>query len=328
MALKLFKSSEDSQQSVEPEAQSVSRSDWLIKDLVLLSCIGLAFFLFIILYSYSPEDPGFDKAINVESYFNYGGTSGAWLSSLLLYLFGVFGFAWPFGILLAAWVTLKLRMQTEFDWGRLALSLAGLVVLVLSGAGMSSLYLHPDAWVVALPYYAGGVIGYEFSLFLVESVDLLATTLFLLVLFAIGVSMLINQSWLTICEVTGHQAWRLAGFIQRNAKKTAVHSEQFKNVLSRLDLKKETEALPNSQTVKPVVTQKMDVSARIEEKRAKLFQAWWPTLKRLRKRQQMSKSNRVTNLQPICQPTAMRNCRVWTYWTRHRCTKTVILKKT
>jgi len=55
-----------------------------------------------------------------------------WLSSLILYLFGVFGFAWPFGILLAGWVTLKIRSGSDFDYARFALSMTGLVLLVLS----------------------------------------------------------------------------------------------------------------------------------------------------------------------------------------------------
>ncbi|MBE0494478.1 MAG: DNA translocase FtsK 4TM domain-containing protein [Thiomicrospira sp.] len=251
-----------------------SRWNWLLKDLVLLSCIGLAFFLFIILYSYHPDDPGFQMASSVDAFNNYGGASGAWLSSLILYLFGVFGFAWPFGILLAGWVTLKIRSATEFDWVRFGLSMLGLLILVFSGASMASLYLHPDSWVVSLPYYSGGVLGYELSLWLVQGVDLLAATLFFLVMFALGFSMLIGQSWLTICDVTGRQTWRLMSYIHKKAKKHVVHSEQFKNVLSRLDLKKETQSLPNSQTVKPVVEQRADMSARIEEKRAKLFDSF------------------------------------------------------
>lgn len=275
MVLNLIKSADkDNSLDDADVTKPSSRWTWLLKDLVLLSCIGLAFFLFIILYSYHPDDPGFQMARSVDAFNNYGGASGAWLSSLILYLFGVFGFAWPFGILLAGWVTLKIRSSTEFDWARFGLSMFGLLILVFSGASMASLYLHPDSWVVSLPYYSGGVLGYELSLWLVEGVDLLAATLFFLVMFALGFSMLIGQSWLTICDVTGRQAWRLISFIHKNAKKHVVHSEQFKNVLSRIDLKKETQSLPNSQTVRPVVEQRADMSARIEEKRAKLFDSF------------------------------------------------------
>lgn len=275
MVLNLIKSAEkDNSLDDADVTKPSSRWTWLLKDLVLLSCIGLAFFLFIILYSYHPDDPGFQMARSVDAFNNYGGASGAWLSSLILYLFGVFGFAWPFGILLAGWVTLKIRSSSDFDWVRFGLSMLGLLILVFSGASMASLYLHPDSWVVSLPYYSGGVLGYELSLWLVEGVDLLAATLFFLVMFALGFSMLIGQSWLTICDLTGRQTWRLISYIHKNAKKHVVHSEQFKNVLNRIDLKKETQSLPNSQTVKTVVEQRADMSARIEEKRAKLFDSF------------------------------------------------------
>ena len=272
MVLNLLKSTRDEPSSQENKPSG--RWNWLLKDLVLLSCIGLAFFLFFILFSYHPDDPGFQMASSVDAFHNYGGASGAWLSSLILYLFGVFGFAWPFGILLAGWVTLKIQSDREFDWGRFGLSMFGLLLLVFAGASMASLYLHPDSWVVELPYYSGGVLGYELSLWLVRAFDLLATTLFLLVLFAIGISMLIAQSWLTISEVTGRLAWRLVSSMHRNAKKHLVHSEQYKSVLKRLDLRKSIDGLPNSQQIKPVVTQRTDMNARIEEKRAKLFDAF------------------------------------------------------
>lgn len=193
----------------------LGRWHWLFKDLVLLSCLALAAFLFMVLFSYSPKDPGFQMSDSVESFYNYGGATGAWLSSFLLYLFGVFGFVWPFGLLLASWVTLKIRTGAEMDYGRFVLSLVGLVLLVLSGAAMASLYMEPDSWVVALPYYSGGVLGYELSHFFLRSIDLLATTLLFLILFATGFSMLIGQSWLSISEATGRWAWQGAQFVQQ-----------------------------------------------------------------------------------------------------------------
>lgn len=205
--------SNDNQSVNHEDRHRWARWNWLLKDLVLLSCIGLAIFLFVVLFSFNPEDPGFQKVGHAEQYHNYGGATGAWLSSFLLYLFGVFGFAWPFGILMAGWVTLKIRANPDFDWGRFLLSLSGLMLIVLSGSGMANLFLHPESWLVELPYFSGGVLGYELSMWLVGLFDLLATTLTLLVLFAVGLSMLIGQSWLSISEVTGRITWWLINYI-------------------------------------------------------------------------------------------------------------------
>jgi S-DNA-T family DNA segregation ATPase FtsK/SpoIIIE len=278
MAFNIFRSKQtDFQTDAASDATQVKRVgtmrrwDWLPKDLLLLSCLALAAFLFMVLFSYSPDDPGFEMARDVERFHNYGGATGAWLSSFLLYLFGVFGFVWPFGLLLAGWVTLKIRTGTEFDYGRFGLSIGGLVILVLAGSALASMYLHPDSWVVSLPYYSGGVLGYELSQMFIVSVDLLATTLLFLLLFAVGFSMLIGQSWLVICEATGRWAWQASVYTFCKAKKHVQHSEQYKQVLARLDLRQKTTDLPNAQTVKPVVTGRADLGSRLEEKRAKLF---------------------------------------------------------
>ncbi|QCU89861.1 DNA translocase FtsK [Thiomicrorhabdus sediminis] len=192
----------------------MKRCAWIIKDGVVLSCIGLAFFLFLVLFSYSNTDPGFDSVGDGYAINNYGGKTGAWLASMLLYVFGVFGFLIPFGILLAGWITLKLRNGNETDYLRFVVSLLGLLLLISSGAGLANLFMQPDA-LVPLPYSAGGVLGYELSNGLVASIDLLGATLLLLVLFAVSISMLSSCSWLTIIEFTGEQAYRFWKFVEQ-----------------------------------------------------------------------------------------------------------------
>jgi DNA segregation ATPase FtsK/SpoIIIE, S-DNA-T family len=233
--LALFNSSDDDN-GFQPSPSRLARWNWLLKDVVLLSCIGLAIFLFVVLFSYHPEDPGFQRVGAVDQYHNYGGATGAWLSSFILYLFGVFGFVWPFGILMAGWVTLKIRSNPDFDWGRFMLSLSGLILIVLSGSAMASLFLSPENWLVTLPYFSGGVLGYELSLWLIDAFDLLAATLVLLVLFAVGVSMLIGQSWLMISEATGRAVWWLLDGILARLPTEKWQGLTFTNLWARLDL--------------------------------------------------------------------------------------------
>jgi S-DNA-T family DNA segregation ATPase FtsK/SpoIIIE len=185
------------------------RVDWVVKDAILLACIGLAFFLFIVLFSYHPSDPGFDTVNEGQMAENYGGRTGAWISSLILYLFGIFGFLIPFGLLFAGMVTLKIRAGSEMDYVHFALSMLGLALLIVSGAGLAALYLEPQNAVIQLPYSGGGVLGYEFSAFLVDGIDLLGATLVLLVMFAIAFSMLTSFSWITIIDYTGVMVWKL-----------------------------------------------------------------------------------------------------------------------
>lgn len=215
----------------EPSPQKFG---WILKDGVVLSCIGLAFFLFIVLFSYTPEDPGFESVGAVHDVQNYGGKTGAWLSSMILYIFGIFGFLIPFGILFAGWVTLKIRTGSELDYLRFIMSLLGLLLLITAGSGLANLYLHPDMALIQLPYSAGGVWGYEFSRWLVSGVDLLGATLILLVLFAVAFSMLSSCSWLTIIEVTGHKAWQLGEYLRELIQGKIIESKRFKSTVQSL----------------------------------------------------------------------------------------------
>ena len=213
---------------------TLQRFAWILKDGVVLSCIGLAFFLFIVLFSYTPQDPGFDSVGAVHDVHNYGGKTGAWLSSMILYIFGIFGFLIPFGILFAGWVTLKIRAGNELDYLRFIMSLFGLLLLITAGSGLANLYLHPNMSLIQLPYSAGGVWGYEFSDWLVDAIDLLGATLVLLVLFAVAFSMLSSCSWLTIIESTGHKAWLLADYIRGLVQGKVIESERFKSTVQSL----------------------------------------------------------------------------------------------
>ncbi|WP_019556682.1 DNA translocase FtsK [Thiomicrorhabdus arctica] len=217
---------------------TLQRFGWILKDGVVLSSIGLAFFLFIVLFSYTPQDPGFDSVGAVHNIHNYGGKTGAWLSSMILYIFGIFGFLIPFGIVFAGWVTLKIRTGNELDYLRFILSLFGLLLLITAGSGLANLYLNPNMALIQLPYSAGGVWGYEFSNWLVGAVDLLGATLMLLVLFAVAFSMLSSCSWLTIIESTGHKAWLLADYLRGLVKGRVIQPGRFKSTVQSLKERK------------------------------------------------------------------------------------------
>ncbi|BBN59272.1 DNA translocase FtsK [Hydrogenovibrio marinus] len=180
-----------------------------MKDAIVLACIGVSFFLFLVLFSYNGSDPGFETASSSQNIQNYGGRTGAWIASLLLYLFGLFGFLIPFGIFMAGMVTLKIRSEGDTDYLHFGLSLTGLILLIVSGSALSTLFLSPDLGFLKLPYSGGGVLGYEVSNVLVSAIDLLGTTLFLLVIFAVGISLFTQLSWMTILDKTGQISWVL-----------------------------------------------------------------------------------------------------------------------
>ncbi|RUM90323.1 MAG: DNA translocase FtsK [Thiomicrospira sp.] len=235
MSFKPSKPSSSTHEADLTEGGDQPRFHWVIKDAILLACIGLAFFLFIVLFSYHPADPGFDTVNEGQEIKNYGGQTGAWVSSFILYLFGLFGFLIPFGLLFAGMVTLKIRAGSEMDYVHFALSMLGLLLLIMAGSGLSSLYLEPNNFLIHLPYSGGGVLGYEISNALVDMVDLLGATLFLLVVFAIAFSLLTSFSWITIIDYSGMMIWKLINVL-------VAQLNNFKN-----DHETQSAGLPSSQ---------------------------------------------------------------------------------
>ncbi len=175
----------------------------------LLIGFVLALFLFLVLFSYDPRDAGFFSSGTADGkLYNWGDATGAWIASFLLFLFGVFAYAVPFGVALVSWVVFRIRVtQTELNRRQLLISSASLFLLLSTGAALASLYLSGQDWFVPLPYSGGGMWGYALAQFMVSMIDRLATTLLLLAFFALAFSWIVGISLLQLVDVTGEVLW-------------------------------------------------------------------------------------------------------------------------
>lgn len=210
---------------------------WVIKDLVLIFCILFAVFLTIILAGYDPNDSGFNSSSANGTVNNYGGHTGAWLSSLLFTVFGLFAYLLPLGIILAGWFTLRLPLRDdegEIDFYRFFFSLLGVLLMVSAGAAMAHLFVHPESFSDELPFNPGGIWGSLIGGFFVDSIDLLATTLLLLGLFALSISLLLSHSWMTILEVTGRLTLNLIAWLKAKWHNTLNNSEKCQRLICHL----------------------------------------------------------------------------------------------
>lgn len=175
----------------------------------LLIGFVLALFLFLVLFSYDPRDAGFFSSGTAEGkIYNWGDATGAWIASFLLFLFGVFAYAVPFGVALVSWVVFRIRVtQTELNRRQLLISSASLFLLLSTGAALASLYLNGQEWFVPLPYSGGGMWGYALAQFMVSTIDRLAATLLLLSFFALAFSWIVGITLLQLVDVTGEVLW-------------------------------------------------------------------------------------------------------------------------
>lgn len=175
---------------------------------------ALAAWLALVLASWSPSDPGWSHSSHSLSLHNRGGLIGAYLSDILLYLFGFSAWWWVVLLLSrvkAGWRRLanQIRARGELeDLARVQWEQGvGFFMLLAGSVGLEALRLGSLG--MQLPARtdstsgAGGVIGHAWSSFLSQAVGFTGSTLILLGLVCVGASLFLGFSWLNLSEKIG-----------------------------------------------------------------------------------------------------------------------------
>ena len=71
-----------------PKIAALLRESWWF------GLVALALYLLLILVTYNPADPGWSQSVSTSAVENRGGVFGAYLSDLLLWLFGRSAYWW------------------------------------------------------------------------------------------------------------------------------------------------------------------------------------------------------------------------------------------
>ena len=179
----------------EKIASLVHEARWLLVGL-------LGIYLVLILLGYDRADPGWSHASTMERIANPGGRFGAWLSDLLLYVFGIS--AWWLAMLplfLLARGYHRLNHIFGGDRRSLAIALTGFILLLLTSTGIE--WMRFWSLKLALPLSPGGILGYEVGRMTTQILGYTGGTLVLLVLAMIGFSLFTGASWIVVAEKTG-----------------------------------------------------------------------------------------------------------------------------
>ncbi|MBS0327771.1 MAG: DNA translocase FtsK 4TM domain-containing protein [Proteobacteria bacterium] len=176
-------------------ARLVRESRWL---LVVAGFVYLA----LILATYTRSDPGWSYSGTGAPLGNRGGVVGAWLADLLLYLFGWSAWWCVAGgvVLVVAGYRRVVRPEHRSEHP-LVLGTLGFALVLLSSAALEA--LHILRLPVVLPLAAGGALGDLIGGALAGAAGFNGAALLLLVLFAIGTSLLFGVSWLRVMEGIG-----------------------------------------------------------------------------------------------------------------------------
>ena len=181
----------------------------LVREALWLLALALAAYLILVLFTNSPEDPGFSHTGGGGRIHNGGGTFGAMLSDLLLYVFGYS--AW-WTVALGGAVILRsyplLEVEGIVDRHSIVVSAAGFVLLLVASSALEAIRIvHLTT---TLPGGSGGLLGGLLGHAGQTVFGLTGATLLFLALVAGGFTLFTGLSWLGLAEAIGGWAeWAL-----------------------------------------------------------------------------------------------------------------------
>jgi S-DNA-T family DNA segregation ATPase FtsK/SpoIIIE len=188
--------------NAQPPRELSPRMSRLLRESWWLLVVAAFLYLALTLVTYTKSDPAWSFSGTGAPIGNRGGVIGAWLSDLLLYLFGLSAWWWVVGGVVL--VVLGYRRVVHPDRATdhpLAVGAAGFALVLLSSAALESIRL----WRLpaSLPNRPGGALGEVVGDALQRGVGFNGATLLLLALFAVGTSLLFGISWLRVMERIG-----------------------------------------------------------------------------------------------------------------------------
>ena len=174
-----------------------------MRDVALILIAPLLLYLLASLVTFSPQDPSWSHSGSLTApLHNVGGTVGAKLADVLLWLCGYVAFLLPVMLGLIAWIALYARDADgdgDADLGP-ALRLVGIVGFLVSATGLLQLRLG-----VAPDFSAGsgGILGQLVGNSLYRGFGPVGGNLFLLALLLVSVTLATGLSWLAVMDRIG-----------------------------------------------------------------------------------------------------------------------------
>jgi S-DNA-T family DNA segregation ATPase FtsK/SpoIIIE len=254
--------------SVTPASRKLSA---LAREAWWLAAVAVGIYLALALFSFDVRDPGFSHSGVGEPMRNLGGPLGAWLSDVLLYIFGLSAWWWvALAIFFSWWGYGALSGAHESD--HLSLLLTGFALLLVASTALEAIRF--DAMRMTLPFDPGGVLGVSLEKALGGVLGGTGAVLALLVMAAAGLSLFLHFSWLTLFERIGTflegAYWAsIKGLRQRRDARAGEAAQARRNEVVEQEKRRLEEAPPVKIERAPVAIPK---SERVErEKQATLF---------------------------------------------------------
>jgi DNA segregation ATPase FtsK/SpoIIIE, S-DNA-T family len=210
-----------------------SRALQLTAEIKWITVLVFSALLFLVLVTYSRQDPGWSHAGAGEATRNLGGTIGAYVADLSLFLFGLSTYWFVVLGAVAVWrgyheilesrkqaaakgnvsataqtrARMRAQSQSKSDENSGEEGLAhwerwvGFALLILGSSAIESSRMYSLS--AQLPMAPGGVVGDLIGSLSVQATGAVGSLLILLLMFAAGFSLFFSVSWITLFERIG-----------------------------------------------------------------------------------------------------------------------------
>ena len=223
--------------------------EYLKKGMFTLLGLILAVYLFVILMTYTGNDPSWSHiSSDMTTINNMGGEAGAWLSDLLYSFFG-FGAWWFLAFVVYESILIWWENKPTF-W---LMRLVAYVFLLLSASALFAQLVslvqqvtNPDA--IGLEGVAGGIIGLELQARLAQLLSQWGSVVFLAVFVVITATFAFNIHWMTIYQKVRALSWLGSGVKSQDAievtEPSIASQDDSQKLDESVDKKVEHEQLP------------------------------------------------------------------------------------
>ena len=237
-----------------------------------------ALYSLLVLFTYDPADPGWSRSSAVQQVSNRGGSFGAWLSDLLLVLFGYMAYVVPLLIGLAGFKILRERIEpaTLAEW---AVRAGGLLLIVLTGCILLDMQVRGNL------ADGGGVLGALLADPMVHAMGFTGAALINLTILLAGITLFTGLSWIDVVDKTGRGALALVAWL---IDKVAQGRDWFAGRRARA----EREEVRKLDTIKRKTKPEVRIEPRVEPKISK------PVEQKLRQ-QPLFKNTSDTGIPPL-----------------------------
>ncbi len=174
----------------------------LVHEAWWLGLVLLGLYLAVILFTYNQQDPSWSHMASEHAAIsNAGGSVGAWVSDMLLYLFGFSAWWWVVLAFYSMWLVYQRLELTISERPFLVFNLFGFGLLLLTSSALEAGHLVTLS--ASLPLVAGGMLGNAVDSALQGMLGYAGSTMTLLLLSAIGFSLFTGWSWIMMTEKLG-----------------------------------------------------------------------------------------------------------------------------